>query len=389
MVLGLAAWSAVCAAVAVRAVWRGGRTLNDHVVAVFVVLCIVVYPLLGALCPGLPAPVAFDLSLGPFTLAALFVALDLRKEPPPWLTALARASQPAMAFSLWTGLLLGVRSPIALLLGDPLWPGAWLVLPAALAAWGTAWTWLGRRTRQNRVDLPHGGPRPLRIAHLSDLHASPLMTGADLAAVVTEVNRLAPDLVMITGDHVMPFSEARHPELLAAIRAIRAPVYTCNGNHDLPIDERLRAEFRAVGATPLVDGRAVVLVEGWIVEVVGVQFHWREAKRHVLEALGAQKPVPADARVLLAHDPRLWPWLPPGRFDLTLSGHTHGGQVALDMFGLRGSILRLFGAKDQGRFDGAQGALWVHRGNWHTGLPPRMGVAPEIVVHELVRRPAG
>jgi predicted MPP superfamily phosphohydrolase len=86
---------------------------------------------------------------------------------------------------------------------------------------------------------------------------------------------------------------------------------------------------------------------------------------------------------LLAHDPRLFAWVPDGRFDLVLSGHTHGGQVGTDMFGVPWSVLRLFGVYDQGAFRRGATHLWVHRGNWHTGLPPRMGIATEVVVHVL------
>ena len=45
---------------------------------------------------------------------------------------------------------------------------------------------------------------------------------------------------------------------------------------------------------------------------------------------------------------------------------------------------RPLGVYDQGRFTRGATSLWVHRGNWHTGLPPRMGIATEVVVHRLV-----
>ena len=83
--------------------------------------------------------------------------------------------------------------------------------------------------------------------------------------------------------------------------------------------------------------------------------------------------------MLLAHDPRYFRWIPPERFELVLSGHTHGGQVGANMFGLPISVLRPLGLYDQGFFTREGCTLFVHKGSWHTGLPPRMGIASEVV----------
>ena len=125
-------------------------------------------------------------------------------------------------------------------------------------------------------------------------------------------------------------------------------------------------------------------IRGWRLEVVGVNFHWTEARDRLLSALGRLPPAPgAHARVLLAHDPRLFRWVPEDRFDLVLSGHTHGGQVGADMFGVPWSVLRPLGVHDQGWWRRGRSLLYVHRGNWYTGLPPRMGIAGEIALFRL------
>ena len=66
-----------------------------------------------------------------------------------------------------------------------------------------------------------------------------------------------------------------------------------------------------------------------------------------------------------------------------LSGHTHGGQFGLNMIGLPFSLFRPFGFIDQGIFRKGEMVAFVHKGNWHTGLPPRVGIAPEIAVFEI------
>jgi predicted MPP superfamily phosphohydrolase len=391
MVVAVSGGALLAVATAAR-IYRGGTTLNDHAVAMVVTGCVGVYPTLWiaaaqAGVSGLPlALLGLILALAAGSLYGLFHVLDGRRDPGAAMWV-AHLSQPAYAFSLWCGLLLLLRAPVAVLLGAPLaWPGWLLLLPLGLAMWGWAWTHLGHRVRTHRVDIT-GLPGEVRIAHLSDLHASPTMRAQDLQAVVRETNALRPDLVVVTGDLVMPFSEAEHGFLIEALASVDAPTFVCLGNHDLPVAERLQAELAAVGVVTLVDASVTVQVGATRVEIAGVNFHWRDARGALLAAIDRLPTPSAEARVLLAHDPRLFSWTPEARFDLVLSGHTHGGQVGTDMFGVPWSVLRLLGVRDQGAWSRGRSRLWVHRGNWHTGLPPRMGIATEIVVHTLV--PAG
>ena len=373
---------------ALRHIYRGGKTLNDHIVALLVSGCIWIYPLLwwGTHQAGLTAQA--QLLLAPLLLAgatliyALFFILDRDVDPGPLLQMVGRMTQPAYAFSLWTGLLLVFWTPTALLLGSPpLWPG-WLLLgPLGLAAWGTVWTYA--RHEQRLVHELPASCGPLRVVQISDLHASPLMAGGDMARLAATVNQLQPDLVAVTGDLIMPFSEKRHGYLVEALASIEAPVLCCPGNHDLPIRDQLKAELEAEGVRFLVDERDVLSLRGVRVEVLGLDFRWRGAQAATEQVLGDLPDDGAGYRILLAHDPRYFRWVPPERFDLVLSGHTHGGQLGSNMFGLRASALGVLGLYDQGFFQRGQCRLYVHRGNWHTGFPPRMGIASEVAVFEI------
>jgi predicted MPP superfamily phosphohydrolase len=392
--------SALLIAATLVHIYRGGTTANDHFVAVVVSATHLVYPTLwwGAVAAGVGPLrlVGLTLLTGGVGVYSLFWLMDRRREAGPWMP-LALLSQPAHSFALWTGLLLTIWAPIIVVLRiigatalHPLWPGWLLLVPLALALLGHWWTQTHRtRVLRHTVVVP-GLPRPIRLVQLSDLHASPTMTGQDLAAIGSVVDSLDPDLVVITGDHVMPFSEAEHSWLLAFLDALPGHIFAIPGNHDLPVHQPLAAEFEERGVAWLADRAVVVDCANTRVEIAGVDFHWADARGHLGRALDTiVKSEDAHLRLLLAHDPRLSSWVPPGRFDLVLCGHTHGGQVGGEMFGLRPTLLSLMGARDQGWFTDGATRTYVHRGNWHTGWPPRMGVAPEIALFELVGEAVG
>ncbi len=364
------------AADTLRRVYGAGRTLNDHFVAAVVLGCMGFYALQGFASPvgWLPAWLA-----GALGIWGLFFCIEGDQPRGPWLRwGLAVPSQLAYAFALWGGLVWLLRAPLAWLLEVPvLWAGPALLPALALALLGT----VQARRRAHRVTRHPVPGLPGRLVQLSDLHASAVMHRPELDPLIDAVNALRPKLVVVTGDLVMPFSEASHGYLIEALQRLDAPVVCCPGNHDLPVLEQLRAELAEAGIPLLVD--EAVQRSGF--HVAGVNFHWVEARSKLEQAL-AQLPAGEGFQLLLAHDPRLGAWLPPRRFQLVLSGHTHGGQVAANMLGVPISALRLMGVRDQGWFD--ERRHYVHAGNWLVGLPPRMGVAGEIAVFDPAEDPS-
>lgn len=390
LAIGLLVAALLLSARTLRHIFSVGMSGNDVAVAVVVTGCLAVYPVLalgarsaGALGPGL----ALGLLVGMLSIVGLFSALGRRAQVGPALPLLY-LSQLALSFSLWVGLLLLVRAPAALLRADGpdlAWPGAWLWGALLLSAAGVLHTARAHdRVRVERLRGPDTLARPFRLVHLSDLHASPVTPGAVLRTTIDKVNALEPDLVLITGDLLVPFSEAAHGYLLEALAGLRAPTLHCAGNHDLPVLEALGAELAALGQ-PLLDGERRLLRCGDLpVEVVGAPFAWGPAAPQIDALLSACPPIPgARLRVLMAHDPRLFRAVPAGRFDLVLSGHTHGGHLGAEALGLRGSPLRWLGAYDGGLFQREGAVLNVSRGCWKFGFPPRMGVGGEIVLLEL------
>jgi predicted MPP superfamily phosphohydrolase len=201
-----------------------------------------------------------------------------------------------------------------------------------------------------------------------------------------------PDLVLFTGDLV----DSRPEEILAFLGAfedLRAPlgVHTVLGNHDYftdpgPIWERLgRAGMSCL------ENRHLILARGEArLALVGIQDPMARNGRFRGLAFGPG-PDPAMAtkgldpslfRLCLSHRPSMWPEAKQTGAQLTLSGHTHGGQINL-LPGLNSA--RLLGPHPSGLYwEGGQ-ALYVSRGLGVVGLPMRLNAPPELPILRLVR----
>ena len=144
------------------------------------------------------------------------------------------------------------------------------------------------------------------------------------------------------------------------------------------------AALAANGVRLLVDDEALVETPVGPVQIVGADWY-REGRKEKLPALLARFPRrPGHLRLLLLHDPRNFHDVPKGEVDLTLSGHTHGGQIGLVSLGLDWTVLSRSPWPDHGLFGHGKGRLYVHRGTGFYGFPLRIGVPGEASVLELV-----
>lgn len=176
----------------------------------------------------------------------------------------------------------------------------------------------------------------LRLAHLTDLHLDDWMTDDRLASIVDLTNRAVPDAVLLTGDYItgIPDLETRLPALTEGLARLTAPlgVYAVLGNHDHWTDARaVRHALEAAGARELRNRAHRLERAGHSLYLCGVDDYW---ERHAdLDRVMDGLPEAACA-ILLAHEPDYADIsAATGRFDLQLSGHSHGGQVALPLVG--------------------------------------------------------
>ena len=248
--------------------------------------------------------------------------------------------------------------------------------------------------RRHALALP-GWPAglSLRLAVLADLHAgAPVMTLARVERIVAATNALRPDMTVLLGDYGPVSRLVRRPyapdEVAVILGRLHAPlgVFAIAGNHDWWEDPAAmagrssRPEWLAAlerhGVTPL-QNTARRLPQGfWLAGLDSQAAFGRRGGADDLPATLAQ--VTDDAPlILLAHEPDIFAQL-PGRVALTLSGHTHGGQVRL--FGYSPVVPSRFGNRyAYGRVREAGRELIVSGGLGTSILPLRLGVPPEIV----------
>jgi len=240
-------------------------------------------------------------------------------------------------------------------------------------------------------DLPPGLDG-LRLAHLSDLHSGPLV-GPDLVRRWRDLTaRERPDLLLLTGDLVDSRPEELAP-IIEAFQGFPAPFgsFAVLGNHDYFDDPRpIWRDLEAAGIRCLENASALIQRGGGTLALIGLQDPMARNGRFRRMIFGpgprpaeAARDLPADAfRLCLNHRPSEWERALEAGARLTLSGHTHGGQInPIPGF----SSAHLIGPRTDGLYREGDDLLYVSRGLGVVGLPLRIAAPPEIAILTLKR----
>ena len=183
----------------------------------------------------------------------------------------------------------------------------------------------------------------LRVTHLTDLHIGTLIQPDRLQGIVDITNNFGGDLIAVTGDFV-DLSLKVLDQVIDAMAQLKAPlgVYFVPGNHDyLDNGPRLIDAFRAAKLRMLMNESETLERDGRRIVVSGIDFPHKkkEMKTYVQQAMHqAPRRKPDDLRILLSHHPNAFDVAVNHHVDLTLAGHTHGGQVVVTNRGKKGSI---------------------------------------------------
>ncbi len=219
------------------------------------------------------------------------------------------------------------------------------------------------------------------VVHLSDLHAGFGGTDPVYEEVICRVNALSPDVIVFTGDYIddnSPIKNYPMPALLRRFQA-RLGIFGSFGNHD---HRRGIIGSRRVldeAGLHILNNESFELAEGlWLAGVDDLH----EGKPDIARAFSG---VPNDRTTLvLSHNPRLIEHIPE-RDALILSGHTHGGQIALPFVTPKlVCLFHLHCRQVAGWYANGKARLYVNRGVGVTGKPYRYKCPAEVAILRLV-----
>ena len=233
----------------------------------------------------------------------------------------------------------------------------------------------------------------LRIAQLSDIHFAEYTEPFFVEHAVRQINRLRPDIVMLTGDFVTmaPVEKTRAEKYAPLVAAILAGIecghrYAVLGNHDWMVNAGAVIDaLKAVGI-PLLRNQSLPFERDggrfWIAGLMDA-LSWEADLNKTMPAHAVKDKEPV---ILMAHEPDILPAVARlNAVDLMLSGHTHGGQVRLPF--LPPLLLPPLGKRFvEGHFQWGRTQLYVNRGLGAVGLPFRFNCPAELT--ELTLQPA-
>ena len=283
-----------------------------------------------------------------------------------------------------------------------------LVLGSVL--WGTTKGRFGWRIMNNKLsfgNLPKAFDG-LKIVQISDLHLGSFGTNYEpMEEAIQLINELEPDYIFFTGDIVNAESSEAEPwiDIFRKMKA-KSGKYAILGNHDygwgrqgkLTEEDKTRNAagvteiFKKMDLKPLLNEHEILERDGEKIGLVGVENWgyteegWFPTRGDYSKSTEGMEDVPFQ--ILLSHDPTHFDYhiLNKTKVDLTLSGHTHGGQFGISIPGLvEISAAKLFYKRFAGLYKEANQYLYVNRGMGYLIFPGRVGMPPEITLHELNR----
>lgn len=293
--------------------------------------------------------------------------------------------------------------------------------PFLTAVYGFAAERLDYRIHEVEIPVPNlpAGLAGMKIVQISDIHLSGYMPRAEVRRAVDMANELGADIALATGDFI---TGAGDPiaDCIEEVRRLRAPlgVWGCNGNHEIYAHAEDTAQylFAQNGMKLLRQENAQIRFNGASFNLIGVDYQRERTPggRRVQLLQGAEQLVRRDMpNILLSHNPNSFNRAAELGIELSLAGHTHGGQIQVEILDHRLSPARFITDYVAGLYhrpmfapapnerassgsvyepnhgslfpnrNAAMASIYVNRGLGTVGAPVRLGVPPEITLLTL------
>jgi predicted MPP superfamily phosphohydrolase len=289
--------------------------------------------------------------------------------------------------------------------------------PFLTAMYGFAAERLNYQVRRIEIPIPKlpAALDGMKIVQLSDIHLSSYMSRAQVRRAVDMANDLGADLAVVTGDLITGSGDPI-ADCVDEIRHLRAPLGTwgCNGNHEIyaRAEDEAGYLYSQAGMKLLRQENARLTFKGAQFNLIGVDYQREHSNRGQRQQLLAdiESLVRRDMpNILLSHNPNSFNRAAELGIELSLAGHTHGGQIQVEILDHRLSPARfisdyiaglyqrpMFARAFTERADSANSrsrksahspfspqstalaSIYVNRGLGTVGAPVRLGVPPEI-----------
>jgi uncharacterized protein len=259
-------------------------------------------------------------------------------------------------------------------------------IPAAMIGYGAV---IERdRFQLKEVDIPVPGlPKSLhglRIVQLTDIHMGTFLSERELERVVGLANETKAHLSIMTGDLISKVGDPLDACLrqLSRIKA-DAGMIGCLGNHEIYASAEAYTEEQGarLGIDFLRNRSRKLVFDGHALHFAGVDYQSKSRGPYLQDA--ERLAVPGEMNILLSHNPDVFRISPQKGFQLTLSGHTHGGQIAVEYLNPHLNVASFVTPYVAGYYHEREGSLYVSRGIGTIGVPARIGVPPEVTLIRL------
>lgn len=242
------------------------------------------------------------------------------------------------------------------------------------------------------------------ITQITDVHSGSFTDAAGVQKGLDLVNTQQSDVILFTGD-LVNHQASEMDRWITAFAGLKAPLgkFSVLGNHDYgdyirwetPEAKRanlarLKQVHADIGFRLLLDESVTIQKNDQTITLLGVE-NWGKGGFHKYGDLKkATTGVPDDAfKILMSHDPSHWEGVTLDHHQhihLTLSGHTHGMQFGIELFGFKWSPIKYVYKQWAGLYQDEGRFLYVNRGFGFLGLKGRIGMWPEVAVITLKRR---
>lgn len=228
-----------------------------------------------------------------------------------------------------------------------------------------------------------GDLRNLRLVQLSDIHLGAFFSERDLIRVVDAANELRGDVALMTGDLITTSGDPLRPCLrqLSRLRNTSG-IWACMGNHEhfAKLEDEAAKIGAQLGVNFLRSQNRTLKFGNNSLNLVGVDY---QSPRWPYLVDVDQLLEPGQFNVLLSHNPDVFPLATEKGFDLVLAGHTHGGQVNVEIFDKNLNIAEFVTPYTKGLYTRPTSAVYVNSGIGTIGMPIRLGAPAEITLITL------